>query len=170
MDFEKLTGIIFDGLAPILENHRGAQLFARERAQFDDWLKVELCRVLAEAGHEPEPDKGKVEIAVDVWALEARTINTNIPCEGAKNKKLKASKNVDALIKDIWKLTSPGKAIAYAHRGVVFLAFPTAHDNERWQTVHLNRISSELTQLERREFNFADDLPGVLYFGRCSDS
>ncbi len=170
MEFEKLTGIVFDGLAPILANHRGALLFARERAQFDDWLKVELCRVLAEAGCEPEPDKGKVEIAVDGWALEARTINTNIPCEGAKNKKLKASKNVDALIKDIWKLTSPGKSTAYTHRAVVFLAYPTAHDNERWQSVHLSRISSEVIRLERREFDFSDDLPGVLYFGLCSDS
>ena len=41
MEFEKLGELIFDGMKPRLENNQGLSTFAKERAKFEGWLKVE---------------------------------------------------------------------------------------------------------------------------------
>jgi len=43
MEFEELSVLIFNEIKPKLETHLGLSLFAKERAKFEGWLKVELC-------------------------------------------------------------------------------------------------------------------------------
>lgn len=168
MKFKELADTVFDGLTPTLADHSGVQLFAMEREKFDFWLRVELVRVLVQQGMRPAPNN-KVNLAFGKWAVDVRTINTNIPHDACKAKGRQIKKEIDNLIKDIWRLTNPGKSITADNRAILFLAWPTEHENERWQTMHLNQVRPELTGLEFREFRFSGDIPGVLYFGLCSD-
>jgi len=168
MEFEKLARLILDGLPLRMGNHRGLTAVTRERSSFENWLKVELCQVLLEAGHDPEPDKHKVDVACGDWGINVRTVSTNIPHEQARSVKLSITKNVELLIKDIWRITNPGRSVGFPKRGIVFVVYPLTHDNERWQSIYLGQISNELSRLEHRSFQFASGLPGVLYFGLCS--
>jgi len=168
MEFERLARLILDGLVLRLTNHRGLTAVARERAVFEGWLKVELCQVLLEAGHDPEPDAHKIDVGCGDWGINVRTVTTNIPHEKARNVKRSMTKNVELLIKDILRLTNPGRSAGFPKRGMVFVVYPLTHDNERWQTIHWGQISGEVTRLEHRSFQFASGLPGVLYFGLCS--
>lgn len=170
MTFSELADLIFDGLQPVLAEHAGVQLYAMEREKFDCWLSVELCRILVQYGLHPEPTDKVVDLVFGKWALDVRTINTNIPHDGCRAKGRPIKKDIDSLIKDIWKLTTPGKTPGAVHRAILLLAFPTNHENERWQTVHLNQIRSELTQLLYREFEFKGSIPGVMYLGLCSET
>jgi len=170
MTYNELADLVFDGLQPVLAEHVGVQLYAMEREKFDGWLHVELCRIMVQHGLHPEPTDKLVDLVFGKWALDVRTINTNIPHDGCRAKGRPIKKEIDDLIKDIWKLTNPGKALAAPHRGVLLLAFPTTQENERWQSVHLSQIRSELTQLLYREFEFKGNIPGVLYLGLCSEN
>ena len=72
------------------------------------------------------------------------------------------------LIKDIRKLTNPGKSVGFPKRALLFVVSPLTHENERWQSIHLGQITTELSRLEHQSFQFASGVPGVLYFGLCS--
>ena len=53
MTFKKLYQLIFQKLPNLIQQYSGLAVFARERAKFEGWLKVELCNILAEEKHEP---------------------------------------------------------------------------------------------------------------------
>ena len=169
MNCDDLCKLLFDGLKPTLESHRGAAALGRERTEFEGWLKIEACRVLEEHGLTVVPDDGKFDITFGDWALDIRTIPTNIPCAAAQTKKFKTTTAIEALIKDIWRLTSPGRAVAASKRGVLFAVYPAEHDNERWQSMHLSRISTEVVRLQHEPFAFAGGIPGLLYFALCAE-
>ena len=168
MEFDKLTSLVLDGLTLKLESHQGLNAFTRERSSFEGWLKVELCSVLLESGLDPTPDTNKVDIACGDWGIDIRTVSTNIPHEQVRSVKRSLTKNVEMLIKDIWKLTNPGKSVSFPKRALLFVVSPLTHDNERWQSIHLGQITSELSRLEHQTFQFESGVPGVLYFGLCS--
>ncbi len=170
MDFDKLCTTVFEGLKPVLESHPGLGVYARERSRFDGWLQVELVRVLQEKGLKPEPDKDKADVALGAWGLAVRSINTNIPCDQAQSKTRPIAKNIETLVKDIWKLTNPGRSSAFSKRAILFAVFPTTHDNERWQDIHFRRIRDELNRVEHLPFEFSGGVSGVIYLGLCSET
>lgn len=43
MEFKDMANLIFNEIKPKLENNQGLSIFAKERAKFEGWLKVELC-------------------------------------------------------------------------------------------------------------------------------
>lgn len=167
MEFGELANIVLDGITPTLQNHAGAALAARERCKLDAWLKVELIRALVQTGLSPDPHKEKLDASFGTWGLLMRSLVTNIAYDNVREKKNPVKKNISDLIKDIWRLTNPGQS-AFANRALVLVAYPTTHDNERWQSLYLRQITSELSQLEFRSFNFWGDIPGVLYVGLCT--
>jgi len=169
MDFQELSQLTFDGLQAVLSEHNGVETFVREREKFDCWLKIEFCRVLVQNGVRPDPTGKKIDVTFPKWAVDVRTLNTNIPHDKCEKKGRPIKKEVDSLIKDIWKLTTPGGSIKAPNRAVLFAVYPTTHENERWQSVHMNQLRTELTRLEYREFELPGQIPGVLYFGLCSD-
>ena len=64
------------------------------------------------------------------------------------------------MIKDIEKL----KSTSYANKAILFVAFPITHDNQHWQ-IQLQRISTLLKEIKHINFNFKDEIPGVVYLG-----
>ena len=168
MEFDKLAGLILDGLTPRLQSHMGLTAFARERTDFAGWLIVETCRVLLDADLQPELETHKLDLAFGDWALNVRTLTTNFSHPKAPPVKRPTTRNVDGLTKDILKITNPGRSVGYSKRGILFVVFPLEHENEQWQSIHLSRIVGELTKLEHRPFEFGSGIPGVIYFGLCS--
>ncbi|MEA3297782.1 MAG: hypothetical protein U9R56_07955 [candidate division Zixibacteria bacterium] len=170
MDFKELAKLIFENLKPVLETHSGLRIYVRERGKFEGWLKVELCRVLSENGIDPEPESARWDVSFEKWGIELRTVTTNVSHDNVKNIKRSTTRNVEALIKDIWKLITPGRTITFPNRAILFIVYPLDHEDPHWQTNHLRQITSELADLEYLSFHFAGNVPGVLYFGLCAGS
>jgi hypothetical protein len=160
MEFEELSKLIFNELKPKLENHQGLSIFAKERAKFEGWLKVELCDALSKHFSDVCPEKDRTDITFEDWGIELKTVNTNIRYEGVKNKIRPITKNTQGVVDDIKKL----RKTQYPNRSVLFIAFPIHHKNENWQ-IQLKRISGQLTRINYVKFDFKDKIPGVLYFG-----
>lgn len=168
MEFVKLAELLFDGLTHRLQNHTGLTAFVRERSDFAGWLNVEASRVLTDANLQPELEAHKFDLAFGDWALNVRTLTTNFSHPKAPPVKRPTTRNVEGLTKDILKITNPGRSVGYSRRGILFVVLPLEHENEQWQSIHLSRISAELTRIEHRPFEFGSGIPGVLYFGLCS--
>ncbi len=168
MEFDKLSHLLLDGLGHRLENNRGLDIVAAQRADFAGWLIVETCRVLNDAGIVPELDTHKFDIGFGEWAVNIRTVSTGFSHPRALHIKRSITRGVEMLIKDILKVANPGRAVGFAKRGILFVVSPLEHDNDQWQSIHLKQISGELTRLESRPFRFEVGIPGVLYFGLCS--
>ena len=164
MEFKDLANLIFDEITPKLENNQGLSIFAKERAKFEGWLKVELCDSLSKYFKDVAPERKwysyKIDVTFENWAIELKTVNTNIRYKNVKNKHRPITKNTKGVIKDIEKLKSTG----YTNRAILFVVFPIIHGNENWQ-VQLQRISKLLREIKHINFNFKDEIPGVVYFG-----
>ncbi|GAG58610.1 unnamed protein product [marine sediment metagenome] len=160
MEFEDLANLIFNEIKPKLENNQGLSIFAKERAKFEGWLKVELCDSLSKYFKDVAPEKNRIDVTFENWAIELKTVNTNIRYENVKNKHRPITKNTQGVINDIKKL----KSIDYTNKAILFLVFPIIHSNENWQ-VQLQRISKLLKEIKHVIFNFKDEIPGVVYFG-----
>ena len=158
--FENLVGIIFEEIIPKLENNKGVAIFAKERAKFEGWLKVELCGSLSKYFPNVTPEKNRIDIAFDNWAIELKTVNTNYRHENVKNKRRPITKNIQGVINDIEKL----KFTNYTNKAILFIVFPLTHNNENWQ-IHLIKISRLLKDIKHKEFKFKNNVSGVIYFG-----
>jgi hypothetical protein len=150
-----------------LSCHQGLSVFARERAKFEAWLKVELCDVLLSKGRNPVPECDRIDVTFGHWAIELKTCNTNYSFKGARRKGRPITKNVNGVVADIEKLNRMDIKRRYKHRAVLFVVFPMHSNNPRWQRHHLPRIEQVVAQIYHKEFCFKDGLPGVLFFGLC---
>jgi len=160
MEFERLGKLIFEEITQKIENNQGASIFAKERAKFEGWLKVELCEGLSKHFPSITPEKNRIDITFDDWAIELKTVNTNYRYKNVENKTRPITKNVKRVIDDIQKL----KLTNYTNKAILFIVFPATHDHENWQ-VHLQKISALLKEIKFEEFKFKDEIPGVIYFG-----
>lgn len=170
MDFAELSEIVLEGLKPKLSTSSGTGAMASGRTDIDGWLLAELTGVLVDAGCRPvtRSEKEKLDIVFGKWGIDIRTIVTNMPCEAARDRKNNIKKTISDMTKEIWKLTNPGKT-SCKNRALLFVAYPTEHDNERWQSLYLRQMATELTKLEYVSFTFSSGVPGVLYFGLCTE-
>jgi len=160
MTFIEFFQLINTQLIPKINRHSGLGVFARNRSKFEGWLKVELIDCLTQQFADVEPEKNRVDITFDDWAVELKTLNTNFRYPNVRNRTRPITKNVQSVINDVAKLNrlnTPNKA-------VVFIAFPVQHNHLDWQP-HLRRISDSLTELRYTEFFFDGDVPGVIYCG-----
>ena len=160
MEFLKTKEILFSKLKPVLEENKGLAIFARERAKFEGWLKVELVKILSNYFDNIIPEKNRIDITFEDWAIELKTINTNIRYKNVINKHRPITMNIDGVVSDIINL----KLVNYTNKGIIFIAFPIEHNNPNWQ-LHLNKIKNKLIKLEYMEFRFSNKIPGVVYFG-----
>lgn len=129
MEFKDLTKLIFDEIKPKLENSQGLSIFAKERAKFEGWLKVELCDSLSKYFKDIAPERDKIDITFLNWAIELKTVNTNYRYKNVEIKTRPITMNVQGVIDDIENL----KSTNYDHKAILFVAFPVTHDNEYWQ-------------------------------------
>jgi len=160
MEFEDLANLIFNEIKPKLENNQGLSIFAKERAKFEGWIKVELCDSLSKYFKDVAPERNRIDVTFENWAIELKTVNTNIRYENVKNKTRPITKNTQGVINDIKKT----KSNDYTNRAILFIVFPIIHSNKYWQ-VQLQRISKLLREIKHVNFNFKDEIPGVVYFG-----
>lgn len=160
MDFEDLSGIIFEVMIPKLQTNRGLAVFARERAKFEGWLKLELCESLSKYFKDVAPERDRIDIRFDGWGIELKTVNTNYRYRGVIDKHRPITKNVQGVVEDIDKLRS----VAIANKAVLFIVFPATHGHRNWQG-HLRKITSLLVNVKFKEFRFRNGIPGIAYFG-----
>lgn len=160
MDFEELSKFIFSEMVPKLESNQGLSIFARERAKFEGWLKVELCGSLSMHVQDVVPEQDRIDITFNGWAIQLKTINTNVRYDGVKKKQRPITKNVQGIIEDINKL----KPLNYANKAVLFVVFAITHHNPNWQ-VQLQRILALFKEIKFKELQFRGGVPGVIYFG-----
>jgi len=160
VEFLKIKQILFNELKPRLESNKGLAIFAKERAKFEGWLKVELIEILSNYFDDITPENNRIDITFEDWAIELKTVNTNIRYKNVINKQRPITKNIDGVISDIMNL----KSANCTNKGIIFIAFPMEHSNPNWQ-LHLNKIKNKLNKLEHIEFHFSNAIPGVIYFG-----
>jgi len=160
MEFKDLANLIFNEMTPKLGNNKGLSIFAKERAKFESWLKVELCDSLSKYFKDVAPEKNRIDITFENWAIELKTVNTNIHYENVKNKRRPITRNIKGVIEDIEKL----KSNDYINKAVLFVVFPIKHDNENWQ-FQLQKISKLSREIKHVNFKFKNEIPGVVYFG-----
>ena len=95
-----------------------------------------------------------------IGQLNSKQSFTNIRYENVKNKTRPITKNKQGVINDIKKL----KSNDYTNRAILFVVFPIIHNNKNWQ-IQLQRISKLLREIKHVNFNFKNEIPGVIYFG-----
>jgi hypothetical protein len=157
---KNIEDIILEQLKNRLSNHVGLSVFAQERAKFEGWLKVELCDILAHNGIDVFPEKNRIDIVFNDYAIELKTVNTNLRYQNAKNKTRPITKNTESVIGDIKKL----KETSYKNKAVLFIAFPAEHKNEFWNK-QLSRIKDNIKNIRHEEFIFKNGIPGIIYLG-----
>ena len=162
MNFYKLWNNISQNIIEILHQNTGLPFFAQNRAKFEGWLKVELCGILSKFTNNIIPEKNRIDIVVDNWAMELKTINTNYRYKNVKNKIRPITKNIQGIIYDINQLKRNFK---YKNKVVAFVVFPLSHTNtEKWKQ-HIEKIKNELTEIKEIDFKFANNICGRFYLG-----
>lgn len=160
VEFEKLWKLISFELKMKLENNTGLSVFARERAKFEGWLKVELCDSLSKHFGNVVPEKDRIDITFEDWAIELKTINTNVRYANVKNKSRPITRNTKGVLDDIEK----SRQMKFSNLAVCFVVFPILHDDKNWR-IQLERIAHQLGRIEHTNFSFKNGIPSVLYFG-----
>lgn len=164
INFSELCNIIFDELPNRLNQHIGLSIFAKERAKFEGWLKVEVCDILlCNNIRNVVPEKHRIDVMCDGWAIELKTANTNYRYQNVVNKHRPITKNVQNIIDDIEQLKESSK-LTGIEKAVLFIVFPVSHIKTEWQ-VHLNKIKPYLRVIEYRNFLFNNNVRGVIYLG-----
>ena len=167
MTFIELYQLIFQKLPPLIRKHSGLAVFARERAKFEGWLKVELCNIFVKEKNgfkNTVPEKDWIDIVFRKWAIELKTINTNYRYDSAVNKTRPITDNVRGLIDAIISLRD-NISIKNYNKAVVFIVFPLSLSKSKWN-IQLNRIKNELRgKLVNHPITFKNGLPGIVYVG-----
>ncbi len=144
-----------------IQNSVGLTRFAHRRAKFEGWLKVELIDILVQQGFNALPEIERIDVSFDTVGIELKTVNTNIRYPKVINATRPITKNINSVIEDIENLRTKN----FIDKFVVFIAFPITHDNKNWQ-IHLQRITINLDNYLYRQFNFGDNISGVIYYGK----
>jgi len=86
MTFQELWNILEKEIPNKISQHNGLNFFIKNRAKFEGWFKVELCDILSKYTNNITPEKDRIDVVFDDWALELKTSNTNYRYENVKNK------------------------------------------------------------------------------------
>ena len=163
MNFEELWSILETEIPLKINNHIGLNLFVKNRSKFEGWLKIELCDSLSKYTDNITPEKNRIDIVFDNWALELKTSNTNYIHKNVENKTRPITKNIQGIIKDIHDLK---KNTLYQNKAVVFIIFPLSlkENKSNWEQ-HISKIKDEVRELKEKEFKFENGSDAVLYCG-----
>lgn len=161
MTTQELFDLTVDHIVTRIQNSVGLTKFAQRRAKFEGWLKVEFIEILVQQGKSALPEINRIDVSFDAVGIELKTVNTNIGYPNVINISRPITENVNGVNKDIRKLRNAN----FLDKFVVFIVFPITHDNINWQ-VHLRHITNSLDNYVYRQFNFGDNIPGVIYYGQ----
>lgn len=169
MNIKKLVNLTADELIDRIQASRALDVFAKQRAKFEGWLKVELIDILIKQGIEDAvPEHGLIDVSFGKVAIELKTVNTNYRDGLSDNKGKPITKNVQSVIRDVQK----HRENDFPHKYIIFVVFPLNDLHHKWLT-HLDRIETELGSVcSSRSFTFkkTDDesssISGRLYYGK----
>lgn len=161
MTFNELWEIFKEEIPNKIQYHSGLSYFVKNRSKFEGWLKVEIVDILSKYSNEIYPEKDRIDIVFEDWAIELKTSNTNYRYEGVVNKTRPITRNIESIIKDIDDLQNNHK---YNNKAVLFIIFPLTLDKADWE-VHISQIKTKVQELKYQEFSFNNDVKSVLYFG-----
>ncbi|MEY2639744.1 MAG: hypothetical protein RIR90_1226 [Bacteroidota bacterium] len=161
MTTQELFDLTAEELIKRIQASSGLTKFAHRRAKFEGWLKVELIDILVKKGKNALPEIGRIDVSFDTVGIELKTINTNIRFRNVINTTRPITKNIKEVNEDIDNLINA----EFVNKFIVFITFPITHDNANWQ-VHLRRITENLDDYLYSQFQFGDNIPGVIYYGK----
>ena len=159
MNFDELFEVISSSLAGTIKARKSIDIFASNRAKFEGWLKAETIEILSKHTSDVVPEKDRIDITFDDWALELKTCNTSYRYPEAVNKIRPITMNVNGIIKDIKSL----EKTKYKKRAVLFVAFPLEHNKEVWQRRHYAKISRNAKQVRHLQSSTSGRIPLVIY-------
>lgn len=160
-----------------LVDSRGIEIYCEKRVKFDDAVKPELLNRLRISGIDLYPianspylssPNGKTVVVV-------KTINTNFkyyPCvdyESEEKEKIYGiylEKEVIDLLK--WMSQVGNHIIDESY--VLFIVFPTTHNDKSWEPHYLEIEKYIEGRLEHFDFRFSNNAPGTAYFGKIDIS
>jgi len=160
LKIESLYNLIILELAKRIESKIGLSVFAKNRSKFECWIKVELIDILVSSNISALPEVDRVDVCFENIGIELKTINTSINYPNTIKAKKPITDNVNGVVSDIEKL----KTKSLKHKFVLFIVFPVKHDNAKWN-IHLNRITKNLAEFKHLEFEFKENISGVIYLG-----
>jgi len=165
--FKQALETILDDLKTKLEKSKGIDVFVKNRAKFEGWLKVEivniLCNRIPNKTDKIIPEKYRIDVVFDDSALELKTVNTNYRRKGIENKKRPITLNVKELEKDIDKLRKLHKK-DIKNKAILFVVFPLSENNiEDFETEHLSKLSVEKQDIMYRQFKTINGFTNRIY-------
>ncbi len=161
MTTQELFDLIVDPIIDRIQNSRGLTKFAHRRAKFEGWFKVEIIDILVRGGKNALPEIGRIDVSFDTVGIELKTVNTNIRYPNVINTTRPITKNIAGVNEDIENLINTN----FEDKFIIFIAFPITHNNPNWQ-YQLGLITVNLESVLHRQFNFGDNIPGVIYVGK----
>lgn len=166
MNFTELSKIILESLSNRLNKSIGLSVFAKERAKFEGWLKVEVCDILlCKNISNVVPEKHRIDVMCDGWAIELKTTNTNYRYPNVVNKTRPITKNIQKIIDDIEQLRTSSE-LTGIKKAILFVVFPVSHLKSEWQE-QLNKIKRCLSnKIAHKSFMFNNGVKGVIYLGQ----
>jgi len=167
--FRKTLETILDGLKTKLENSKSIDVFVKNRAKFEGWLKVEtvdiLCNRMLDKTDKIIPEKYRIDVVFNNSALELKTVNTNYRRKGIENKTKPITLNIEQLKKDIDKLRNLQKE-DIKNKAILFVVFPLSQKSiEEFETKHLQKLGVEKQDIMYRQFNTISGITNRIYCG-----
>jgi len=167
MKVQKLIDHTAEELVRRIQASEGLAVFAKRRAKFEGWLKVELIDILLKSGvKNVVPEAELVDVSFDDVAIELKTLNTSYRDGIAERKLRPITLNVKSVIDDIEKHRR-GKS-RHQFKYVIFIVFPLWEGHPKWD-VHLNSIEKALcNKCQPHFFRFGiseENVSGCLYYG-----
>ena len=169
---QELTDRTAKELIVRIQASEGLAVFAKRRAKFEGWLKVELIDILLKNGVENVvPEAGHVDVSFGDVAIELKTVNTNYRDGIADNLARPITKNIEDVIEDIENHRGK-KSERFLIRYIVFIVFPLNEETAGWKA-HLGKIEGKLGgSCHPHYFRFDgtnESVSGCLYYGRVVD-
>jgi len=173
MEIQELIDLTAKELIQRIEGSRGLAVFAKRRAKFEGWLKVELIDLLLKNGvKNVVPEVGLIDVSFGEVAIELKTVNTNYRDGIAENLTRPITKNIADVVEDI-KNHRGKKSIEFLYKYVIFVVFPIGEKDEIGWKTHLQKINDELGEsCHPYPFKFhgtKNSVSGRLYYGRVTD-
>ena len=173
MEIQELINRTAIELTKRIEDSQALLVFAKRRAKFEGWLKVELIDILLKSGIENVvPEAELIDVSFEDVAIELKTVNTNYRDRNriAGSTVRPITRNVDSIIADIAKHRK--RKSAHKHKYVIFIVFPLEENHRNWD-VQLTKIQDALCNDCRPHFfNFGgleNSISGCLYFGKVGE-
>lgn len=169
MELAELVKLTAEDLVARMEKSPALGVFAKHRAKFEGWLKVELIEILIAKEFEAVPEYCRIDICIENIgvAIELKTVNTNYRDGIAENKTRPITKNIQDVLDDVAKHARN----QFPDKFIIFVVFPISKVHDNWKK-HLALVEEHLGEAcwEPRNFSFESGVGGSIYYGRVRNS